>query len=68
MTRPGKSRRKLDSNPGFSGLEAEKSRRKRDSNPGSSAPEGDALTTRPARRSDLGELKQTKARKDNGLL
>ena len=29
----------------------EKSRRKRDSNPGSSAPEADALTTRPTRRS-----------------
>ena len=32
-------------------LDPQKSRRKRDSNPGSSAPEADALTTRPARRS-----------------
>ena len=32
-------------------LDPKKSRRKRDSNPGSSAPEVDALTTRPGRRS-----------------
>ena len=32
-------------------LDPEKSRRKRDSNPGSSAPEADAVTTRPTRRS-----------------
>ena len=34
----------------------EKSRRKRDSNPGPSALEADALTTRPTRRSDRGEI------------
>ena len=36
-------------------LTPEKSRRKRDSNPGSSALVADALTTRPARRSDKGK-------------
>ena len=36
-----------------------KSRRKRDSNPGPSALEADALTTRPTRRSQLEEMKDT---------
>ena len=40
-------------------LDPEKSRRKLDSNPGSSAPEADALTTRPTRRSNKKRKKYT---------
>ena len=47
-------------------LDPEKSRRKRDSNPGSSAPEADALTTRPTRRSMAGLVHITSIRPTHG--